>query len=374
MKNKFLFTVILTSLCLLLFIVKTFAQEGFNTQTFKVSKSGNLRVDLSGGDIQIKTGNNNEVKVSNEEDEGYSSVSVYQDGNDITVKSDDYVDFIITVPNEFNLSLNTSGGDINVLNNIKGKVKVNTAGGDINLKEVNGELTASTAGGNITSGNVTGNVKLSSGGGDVFVGKVEGSCIVSTGGGNVTVDNVTKSLNVTTGGGNIDCKNIGSTVKIISGGGNISVDKISGAMTLTTGGGDVNGISINKGGEVTTGGGNVNLKNISDFIIITTGAGDITAEFKSVGGSKSNIQTGTGNITVYLPENAKATIVAQVKWADVWETDKQDFSEYIHSDFKSTQEEFREGEVYAVYEVNGGGTRIDLETSLGDIQIKKLKR
>ena len=62
MKNKFLFTVILTSACLLIFVIKTIAQDGYKTESFKVSKGGRLTVGLSAGDIQIKTWDKNEVK------------------------------------------------------------------------------------------------------------------------------------------------------------------------------------------------------------------------------------------------------------------------------------------------------------------------
>jgi len=375
MKNKFLFTVILTSICLLIFVIKTFAQDEYNTQSFKVNKGGNIKLEISGGDVQVKTGKDNEVKISNSEDDDYNNVTIYQDGNNITIRSDYYTDFVITVPSEFNLNLNTSGGDVQVLNNIKGRVRISTAGGEIELKDVSGELTATTAGGNISCGNVKGDTKLNSSGGDVVAGSVEGECILNTGGGNVIVKNVTKSLSVSTGGGNVDCGNVGSDIKVSTGGGNISVNNISGEMSVTTGGGDIYGNSISKGGSIMTGAGNVNLNNLSGYVKITSGAGDISAEFVSVGNNKSYITTGYGNITLYIPGNAKATITATVKWAEVW-SDKKDISEYILSDFKPSKEDYnkKRGEYHAVYDLNGGGTRIDLETSIGNIEIKKSKR
>jgi len=376
MKNKFLFTVILTSLCILLFIVKTFAQEEHNIQSFKVNKGGSLKVEISGGDILIKTGNDNEVKVSTMEDEDYKDVSVSQDGNNITVESSGYIDFVITVPPEYNLNLNTSGGDIELVNNIRGKVKINTSGGDILLKDVVGEVNGSTAGGDIKCGNVKGNVRLNSSGGDISVSSAEGECMLSTGGGDVIAKDVTKSLTVSTGGGNVDCSNIDSDLKISTGGGNVSMNNISGVIKVTTGGGDISGTGIGKGGEVITGAGNVNLKNLSGYIIINSGAGDISAEFVSVGNKESKIVSGYGNITIYIPENSKVTIEAKVKFSEgnVYSVDKQEISESIKSEFKSSTEDKRKGEYHAVYIVNGGGTNIELETSIGNIEIKKLKR
>ena len=376
MKNKFLFTVIITSICLLIFVIKTFAQDEIKKESFKVNKGGTLKVDISSGDIKVKTGNDSEVKISYEDDEDYNNVTTYQDGNNITIRSDDNVDFEISVPSEFNLNLNTSGGDIDLMSNLKGNVKINTSGGDISTKEVTGELSANTSGGDINCGNVKGSLKLGSSGGDIMVGSVEGECEVSTGGGNVIVKNVTKSLSVSTGGGNVNCGNIGSDVKVVTGGGNISVDNISGVMNVKTGGGDIYGVSINKGGTVVTGAGNISLNNLSGDVKITSGAGDVTAQFISVGSNDSKIVSGYGNVKVFIPENAKVTIEATVKLSEgnVYSVDKQSLSESIKSDFKSTTEDKRKGEYHAVYIINGGGTNIFLQTSIGDIEIRKLKR
>ncbi len=377
MKNKFLFTVIITSFCLLIFIFKSFAQEDFTKKTFKVNKGGSLSVSLAAGDIQIKTWDKNEVEVLYEEDEDdYRDVKILQDDSNITIRSDSYTDFEITVPSEYNLSLNSSGGDIKVLGNIKGEIDANTAGGDIQLKDVNGEIQASTAGGDVKCGNIKGNVKLSSSGGDIVVGKVEGECIVSTGGGDVSVDNVEKTLTVSTGGGNVTSSNVGNDVKITTGGGDVSVNNISGTTVVTTGGGNVTGTKIDKGGTVTTGAGDVVLKNLSGEIIVTSGAGNIITEFVSVGNKESKIITGYGDLTVYIPENARVTIEATIKFAEgnTWTIDKKGISELIKSEFKSSTEDKRKGEYHAVYNVNGGGTNIYLETSIGLIEIKKLKR
>ncbi len=377
MKNKFLFTIIVTSFCLLIFIFKSFAQEDFTKKTFKVSKSGSLSVSLAAGDIHIKTWEKNEVEVLYEDDEeDYADVKIFQDGSNITVRSDSYTDFEITVPSEFNLSLNSSGGDIKVFGNIKGEIDINTAGGDIQLKDVNGEISANTAGGDIRSGNIKGSVTLSSSGGDIVVGKVDGECSLNTGGGDVVVNDVLKTLTVSTGGGNVTSGNVGNNVVITTGGGDVSVNNISGTTVVTTGGGNISGTKITKGGTVVTGAGDVVLKNLTGDIDVTSGAGNVITEFTSVGNKESKIITGYGDITVYIPENAKVTIEATVRFAEgnVWSTDKTEISESIKSEFKSSTEDQRKGECHAVYNINGGGTNIELETSLGQIIIKKLKR
>jgi len=378
MKNKFLFTVILTSFCLLIFAIKTFGQDDYTTKTFKVGKGGTLKMGISGGDITVKTGSNNEVKVSYDEDYDYSGVTIYQDGSNITIRSDDYSDFEITVPYEYNLNLNTSGGNVEVSNNIAGNVKIRTSGGEIELKDVKGELDVSTAGGNIQCGSIAGDTKLSSSGGNIAVGPVAGECVVSTGGGDVSVENVTKKLTISTGGGNIVCSRIGGDTKITTGGGDVEVKDISGVLNATTGGGNIYGVNINKGGQIVTGGGDISIKKLSGNVEITSGSGNVLAEFVSMGNKVSQIFSGYGDITVYIPENAKVTIEAMVKYAEgnVWSVDKQEISETIKSEFKSSSEDInkKKGEYKAVYNINGGGVKIYLKTSIGYIEIKKSKR
>ena len=95
----------------------------------------------------------------------------------------------------------------------------------------------------------------------------------------------------------------------------------------------------------------------------------------SIGNKNSQIFSGYGDITVYIPENAKVTVEALVKYAEgnLWSFDK---SEIIKSDFKSLSEDInkKKGEYKAVYNINGGGPKIYLKTSVGYIEIKKLNR
>lgn len=380
MKNKFLFTVIITSVCLLIFIVKSFAQTESGTKTFNVNKGGTLNVAISSGDIKIKVWDRNELKINYEIDEDelqYIDLKFNQDGNNISVKSDSYTaDLEITVPSAFNLNLNTSGGDITVSENITGKIRINTSGGDIKLNEVIGELIVNTAGGNIKCGNIKGDAKLSSAGGDIQAGYVEGECKINTGGGNVQVNNVLKGLSISTGGGNVKCGDVGSDAKVTTGGGNVAIANVKGTTTITTGGGNISGVSLIKGGKITSGAGNISLKNLSENIKATSGYGNIMVEFASVGKEESKIISGNGNVTVYIPENAKVTIEASVKFSEgkTWAIDKKEISEIIKSEFKAATEDKRKGEYRSVYLINGGGTNIYLQTSIGHIEIKKLKR
>jgi hypothetical protein len=76
---------------------------------------------------------------------------------------------------------------------------------------------------------------------------------------------------------------------------------------------------------------------------------------------------------LYVPESAKATIIATTsdyKWGD-----SEKGSDSIKSEFESynvTQN--RKGNKFeSVYKLNGGGSEIELNVGMGDINIKKLK-
>jgi hypothetical protein len=113
------------------------------------------------------------------------------------------------------------------------------------------------------------------------------------------------------------------------------------------------------------------LKNIKGSIDANTGAGNITAELIPDGKSSSDLNSGVGSITLYIPESSKATIVATAndfKWGD----SKKD-SENIKSDFESynISQNWKGNTFESIYELNGGGSKIELNVGMGEINIKK---
>ena len=117
-------------------------QDEYKSRTFNVSKGGKLEVRIDIGEIIIRTWDKNEVYVKYEEWDEEGELRISQKGNTIEIESGssyDGSDLEVTVPSQFNLDLNTTGGDINILNNISGKVECSTSGGNVTTKEINGE-------------------------------------------------------------------------------------------------------------------------------------------------------------------------------------------------------------------------------------------
>lgn len=351
------------------------------TKSFKVSKGGNVDVSLNLGDVQIITWDKDEVLVqarglySDNEDD---NLRITQNGNSIKVSYDegwgdaDELKFIISVPGSFNVEVRTMSGDISVNGSLKGELNATTSGGDIKLQDVNGRVMVNTSGGDISSGNINGNASFTTSGGDITTGNINGEAEIKTMGGDLRISNVTKKLNAKTYGGDIIIGNIGGNADVATYGGDINVKNVSGDAKLSTSGGDVKLEGATGTVNAKSAGGSLLLKKVSGTIIASTASGDIVAELMPAGKGESRITTAMGDITLYLPENSKATIDAAIRVRGRWKSEKENYG--IKSDFK--QDSYNQNddnkEIQAVYTINGGGDRIKLETVNSDIEIRKM--
>lgn len=365
-KRKYL----LMALFILLGITISFAQK--NEKSFNIGNNGQIVVDISYGDIKIDTWDKSQISVKYGEDESGSSFRFVQNGNTLNITSGDDPDedLSLTVPASINLDLTTAGGDVKINDNINGKVECNTEGGDIKTKDINGNASLNTSGGEVTAGKINGDALINSGGGDLKLGVIIGKADLVTGGGNVGVSDVKKDLKVKTGGGNVNAGNVEGELAVTTGGGNVDVIKVSNSVSVTTGGGNIT-LSGSKGKtKVTTGGGNIILKNSSGAVKSYTGSGDVYVELTPDPKMNSEIKSGSGSITFYIPSDAKATIIAKVRGYDRW-GDNSDSP--IISDFKLSTEDKSSNSLKTVYVINGGGSEIEIETSSGEIHIEKMK-
>ena len=122
-----------------------------------------------------------------------------------------------------------------------------------------------------------------------------------------------------------------------------------------------------------TSGGNLKLQNITGKIDAATSGGDVVAELRPSGQGKSRLASSGGEITLMLPENAKATVEAVIR-IQGWSSHKDEYK--VRSDFKADTYDYKgdDREIRAVYTINGGGDLIELRTSNSDINIKKLQK
>lgn len=366
-KNK----IIIMILFVLLGITVSFAQQ--KEKTFNIGTNGRIEVSIQYGDIKIDTWDKSQVGVKQEEDEDSGDAFKFvQNGNTLAITSGENPseDLVLSVPSSVNLDLNTEGGDIKINGNVTGKVECRTAGGDIQTKDITGSTSLNTAGGEVTTGRITGDAAINSGGGDLKLNTISGNADLNTGGGNINVSDVKNDLRVSTGGGNVIAGNCEGALKVSTGGGNVDVMKVSGEVNVSTGGGDVSIKSSGGKAKVTTGSGNLRLKDINGGINCYTGSGDVSVELNPDPKLKSEIKSGTGNVTLYIPANAKATIIAKVQDWDLW---GQNTHNPITSDFPESTEDKHPHLLKTTYLVNGGGSEIEIETTSGEIHINKMK-
>ncbi len=268
------------------------------SESFAVQKGGALRVDTDMGDVTVRGGDADSVSVTvnvrgREQDVEDFIVKFNQTGQGVEVRGrhrdnegwsfawhDFDVHFDILVPKEFNLKLETSGGDI-IVSNIKGMIGGGTSGGDINvtavtgdvrletsggdivLKEIDGTIATETSGGDIDGTTLNGDVSVETSGGDIDLRAVRGKTVASTSGGNVRVellDNL--GIDASTSGGNIVVRLPGSASA------DIDAESYSGSVNCdfpilgTLDDGSLHG-TINGGGpklKAETSGGNISIR------------------------------------------------------------------------------------------------------------------
>ena len=347
--------------------------------SFNVQKGDLLEVNIKHGNIITSTWEKNEVKIiaKNIDDDEVKLFTAEQKSGRVDVKfngedSDDF-NLELTIPADLIIDYKTGGGDVTIKDDLRNKVTISTAGGNITAKIIGGEAEITTAGGNINLADINNNVSISTAGGDIQVGSVNGKAEISTAGGNIKVGAVNNTAEISTAGGNVTVGTVGGSADISTAGGNVNVSTVSGNAEISTGGGNIKLDGATGKVEANTGGGNIDLKNVKGSIEANTGAGNITAELSPDGKSNSDLNSGVGNITIYIPESAKTTIIATAsdfKWGDSAKD-----SDSIKSEFESYNvSQNRRGNTFeSVYELNGGGSRIELNVGMGEISIKKLK-
>ena len=366
-----LYSIIIVSCILFLPQVLNAQSDGYKTKTVDVQKGGNLEMKVLYGDIIVTTWDKNQVLVKYEYDEDTGeAISVVKSGNTVTITSNQEANsdqYELSIPSNFNINLITQGGNIDLRSDLTGTVKISTAGGDITLKKVNGDVKLSTAGGNIRTGDLRGKIELKTAGGDIKLGTV-GIGSVKTAGGNIYVESSEKSLKIHTAGGNVKIGNVGGEIEILTGGGNVNVGTAKGSAILKSGGGNISLNGASGKVEVKTGGGNIGLTNISGSVEAKTGAGDVNLELNPAG--NTIVKTAYGNITLFLSPDAKATVVALVR-SSTWMDESDKGPSDITSDFPATTFDKKGSGLDAVYQINGGGDKIELVTQSGKIDIKK---
>ncbi|GBD86246.1 hypothetical protein BMS3Abin03_00159 [bacterium BMS3Abin03] len=356
----------------------SFAQETVK-KSFPLSEGGNLKVAINFGNIIYTPGSGSRVEVEGKNiiQEELGLFTVQKQGNTIKVefRGEDSDDFELEISglSKINLDFSTGGGNIKLKGDVSGKVEILTGGGNISTDNIYGTIDISTAGGNIKLGNIKGKADVSTAGGDMKLGNIDGEADINTAGGNIKVGNITHTAQISTAGGNISVENVGGDAEVSTAGGNIKVNYVSGSAKINTAGGNIKLSGASGKVETNSGAGNLKLKNIKGPIEANTGAGNIYAELYPDGKSKSEFNSGVGNITLLIPSSANATIIAKTNVL-MWGNDENKMDQ-IESDFEplSINKNKNKMQIEAEYKLNNGGSVIELNVHMGKIKIRKME-
>ena len=360
--------------------------EAVTEHEFKAAKNGALKLDNIVGDVSVDSWSENKVRIvermyieeSNKKmaEKLYERYTLQFEEHGKTIKGygpGRYRDcseimYDITLPENFNGEINTAGGEFNI-KNLKGDYSFNTSGGDVVIRDcsgnmecttsggelelvkIKGSLTAKTSGGDIycsgcgdelelkTSGgeltlkDLSGNLYARTSGGDIALLQFNGVCDIKTSGGEVTLKDVesSKTIHASTSGGDIEAVKIVGDLRVKTSGGNIEIDYIKGSLYAKTSGGDIEISKVSKNVDASTSGGDVEIEGAEGYVEASTSGGDVNvdiAQYHQGTDQHIDISSSGGDILLTLPTDFRGSVdaVLKIKGGSCRKYD-------IHSDF-----------------------------------------
>lgn len=119
----------------------------------------------------------------------------------------------------------------------------------------------------------------------------------------------TTTLDIKSGSGDVDVKGIESRISFAIGSGDITIDGKVPSLKGSAGSGDIEISGVNGATDIKAGSGDIDLKFAGKFsseVNVKTGTGDIELNFSDSDiKGKIEASTGTGDATVYFPQNSK---------------------------------------------------------------------
>jgi DUF4097 and DUF4098 domain-containing protein YvlB len=278
-------------------------------------------------------------------------------------------EFAVMVPREMALvKLETDGGNVEATG-VTGKVEAQSGGGSMHLDDIGGGVYAETGGGSIDVGTISGELGLHTGGGSIQVHQANGKVVAETGGGSIDIQSCGQGAVVETGGSSISVRHCNGKVKASTGGGSIDLSDIGGPAEIETGGGSIRLTSAKGHVHAETGGGGIELYGVPSARA-ETGAGGIIVKLVNTGGERhdSDLETGAGDITVYIASDVAINVWASVDLANGHRITSEFPDIHIHSEGGQWEPKT----FSADGKLNGGGPTLKVHTSTGDITFKRV--
>jgi len=264
--------------------------------------------------------------------------------------------------------IETEAGAVHAFN-LAGILEVEMGGGQIRLDGIGGDVGILTGGGEIDLGKIGGSLKCLSGGGTIRADYIGGRASFETAGGEIFIRQVRGPLEAVTDGGNIHIEKAGSSVKANTAGGLIDVLYAGGPVTAGTAAGCIK-VASAKGVHLESAAGPIQLRGVSGPLNVSTVSGNIVTElYAGQELEDSFLNTGAGDVTVYIPSNLAVTVRARNESLGRVKTIITDFPEIRVKQMGTAAA----SPLLAEGELNGGGPLLRILAAGGTIYLRKQK-
>jgi DUF4097 and DUF4098 domain-containing protein YvlB len=227
-------------------------------ESFSVSNGGKLTIDADSARLEVRGSDTDQLQITisrrnddAEDIEDDYTVEFSQEDNSVRLDVERRNKFwfssgrslVITVslPTEFDVDLQTSGGNVDI-QNLTGVITSRTSGGSLRFENVDGPIHGRTSGGSIHLDGTSSTADLKTSGGGIQIGQVDGEVLARTSGGNISIERAGGTVSAHTSGGRIKVDEVHGSIDAKTSGGSIEV-AIAGPLTadstLTTSGGSL---------------------------------------------------------------------------------------------------------------------------------------
>jgi DUF4097 and DUF4098 domain-containing protein YvlB len=380
------------------------------SKSLKVDEPVTLKVDddagsvtIVGGDVEkvevkvVKTGN---ASTQSRAEENLKKIKyeIKQDGNNVTLlyklskistNHVDTVDFIVTVPNETTVNIETNLGKVNV-SDTKGNVVIVNDFGSVTVENIEGALSIKNDSGEVQATAIkagSADIDLHSGFGEITLTRASGANItLDSSSGTITLDDVRATGDLITKSDFGDTKyenGSADSLNVETNSGKVSLVKLKVSKELKVDN-DFGEIELNQAfagsydlhtnsGSITVDGAKNKLKAYTDFGGITIeNAQSVTLDLKtnsgtvqfsgSLGEGPHTIKSDFGGIDLTLPADSKLNVDLKTDFGGIG----SDIPLTVTLDGSSDKN-------HQVGTMNGGGDQLTVITNSGGINIKAIK-
>jgi hypothetical protein len=335
---------------------------------------GNLRVDTSGQgavDVRLSSTDIAVKELCSKDRAEYTADPAPIRGT---------IDWTIVVPRSVTLDLVTFGGSIS-MGDSDAPVTLRTTAGSVTVGNIKGKTAIITQGGFIKAGNIGDSTELRiSSAGSVEVGNVAGNADLHTIGGRITTGLVTGKVTADTSG-DIYIKGARGEVVVTADQGIYIGDALR--IIATTANGNITNPRVRGPIKAHTDSGDIRMDSAGGWVEASTGFGKIYCRLVPENFDDDlhvNLTTGVGDITIFIPERLRANIDASIERPAL--SGLRIVTEFPPAGAPGTRSlagiprppvsRFTSPAQQQIV-IQGGGNAMKLHTSLGKIEIFKIR-